>query len=32
MACIAAAVSVPVGTVRSDIHPDFGNIIGDKLF
>lgn len=29
---IAAAVDVPVGVVRFDIHPGFQNVSGDKLF
>ncbi|WP_027179351.1 DUF6506 family protein [Maridesulfovibrio bastinii] len=29
---IAAAVDVPVGVVRFDIHPGLGNVSGDKLF
>ncbi|WP_319759669.1 DUF6506 family protein [Maridesulfovibrio sp.] len=29
---IAAAVDVPVGAVRFDIHPGLGNVSGDKLF
>ncbi|MEA4855029.1 MAG: DUF6506 family protein [Solidesulfovibrio sp.] len=29
---IAAAVPVPVGAVRFDIHPGLGNVSGDALF
>lgn len=29
---IAAAVDVPVGVVRFDIHPGLDNVSGDKLF
>ncbi|MGE4556764.1 MAG: DUF6506 family protein [Desulfovibrionaceae bacterium] len=29
---IAAAVNVPVGVVRFDVHPGLGNVSGDKLF
>lgn len=29
---IAAAVSVPVGVVRFDIHPGLGGVSGDTLF
>jgi hypothetical protein len=29
---VAAAVDVPVGVVRFDIHPGLGNVSGDKLF
>lgn len=29
---IAAAVAVPVGAVRFDIHPGLGNVSGDTLF
>jgi len=29
---IAAAVKVPVGAVRFDIHPGLGNASGDTLF
>lgn len=29
---IAAAVKVPVGAVRFDIHPGLGNVSGDTLF
>ncbi|WP_207260170.1 DUF6506 family protein [Desulfovibrio sp. Huiquan2017] len=29
---IAAAVNVPVGVVRFDIHPGLGNVSGDTLF
>ncbi len=29
---VAAAVDVPVGAVRFDIHPGLGNVSGDKLF
>mgnify|MGYP000539581548 CR=1 FL=1 len=29
---IAAAVDVPVGVVRFDIHPGFNNASGDKIF
>lgn len=29
---IAAAVDVPVGVVRFDVHPGLDNVSGDKLF
>ncbi|QGY41814.1 hypothetical protein GM415_17360 [Pseudodesulfovibrio cashew] len=29
---IAAAVDVPVGVVRFDVHPGLNNVSGDKLF
>jgi Asp/Glu/hydantoin racemase len=29
---IAAAVNVPVGVVRFDVHPGLGNVSGDTLF
>jgi hypothetical protein len=29
---LAAAVNVPVGAVRFDIHPGLGNVSGDTLF
>lgn len=29
---VAAAVKVPVGVVRFDIHPGLGNVSGDSLF
>ena len=29
---VAAAVNVPVGVVRFDIHPGLGNVSGDSLF
>jgi hypothetical protein len=29
---VAAAVAVPVGVVRFDIHPGLGNVSGDTLF
>lgn len=29
---VAAAVDVPVGAVRFDIHPGLNNVSGDKLF
>ena len=29
---VAAAVNVPVGVVRFDIHPGLGNVSGDGLF
>ncbi|WP_027721780.1 DUF6506 family protein [Maridesulfovibrio zosterae] len=29
---VAAAVDVPVGVVRFDIHPGLNNVSGDKLF
>ncbi|MEZ7196037.1 DUF6506 family protein [Pseudodesulfovibrio karagichevae] len=29
---IAAAVDVPVGVVRFDVHPGLGNVSGDTLF
>lgn len=29
---IAAAVDVPVGVVRFDVHPGLGNVSGDSLF
>ncbi len=31
-AMIAAAVDVPVGVVRFDVHPGLGNVSGDKAF
>jgi len=32
VAMVAAAVDVPVGVVRFDVHPGLGNVSGDKLF
>ncbi|SMF02986.1 DUF6506 family protein [Desulfovibrio gilichinskyi] len=29
---VAAAVNVPVGVVRFDIHPGLNNVSGDKIF
>jgi len=29
---VAAAVNVPVGAVRFDVHPGLGNVSGDTLF
>ena len=29
---VAAAVNVPVGVVRFDVHPGLGNVSGDALF
>ncbi|WP_461209103.1 DUF6506 family protein [Desulfocurvus sp. DL9XJH121] len=29
---VAAAVDVPVGVVRFDVHPGLGNVSGDTLF
>lgn len=29
---VAAAVNVPVGVVRFDVHPGLGNVSGDSLF
>lgn len=29
---VAAAVNVPVGVVRFDIHPGLGNVSGDTIF
>ena len=29
---VAAAVDVPVGVVRFDVHPGLNNVSGDKLF
>lgn len=29
---VAAAVNVPVGVVRFDVHPGLGNVSGDTLF